>query len=75
MSDDDLRQVESLVRHIGGLLAGKGPQVQAVVLADLAATWLAGHRADNPDTTRALRAEILSLHCAAIRSLVDEESP
>jgi hypothetical protein len=78
MSDDTLQAAESLARTIGGLLYGKGPMVQAAVLADLTATWLAGHRADTPDATRGLRAELLSLHCTAIRKLVrlaDEEVP
>lgn len=78
MNGDDLRQAEGLARYIGGLLYSKGPMVQAAVLVDLTAIWLAGHRTDNPDATLALRAEILSLHCAAIRKLVriaDEEFP
>lgn len=77
MNDDDfLREAERLVRHIGSLLNGKGSKVQAAVLADLTATWLQGHRAGSPDATLSLRAEILSLHCAAVRKLVrlaDEE--
>jgi hypothetical protein len=78
MSDDDvLRQAESLARYIGRVLNGKGPMVQAAVLADLTATWLRGHRTDDAEATQTLRAELLALHCIAIRKLVrlaDEES-
>jgi hypothetical protein len=51
--------------------------VQAAVLADLTATWLRGHRTDDAEATQTLRAELLALHCIAIRKLVrlaDEES-
>jgi hypothetical protein len=77
MSDQVLREAELTARYVGRLLSCKAPQVQAAVLADLTAVWLAGHRTDNPDATRSLRAEILSLHCAAVRRLVtlaDEEA-
>jgi hypothetical protein len=78
MSDDDvLREVERLARYIGPLLNGKGPMVQAAVLADLTATWLRGHRTDDAEATQTLRAELLALHCIAVRKLVilaDEES-
>jgi hypothetical protein len=78
MSDDDvLRQAEGLARYIGGLLHGKDPRVQAAVLADLTATWLRGHRTDDAEATQTLRAELLALHCIAVRKLVilaDEES-
>jgi hypothetical protein len=76
--DDDLHQAERLSRYIGGLLVGKGPKVQAAVLAELTAIWLRGHRTGNPEATRILRAEVLSLHCAVVRTLVaeaDGESP
>lgn len=79
MSDDDLlHRAERLSRRIGGLLAGTGTEVQGVVLADLTAIWLHGHRASDPAATQAFRAEILRLHVDAIRRLVrlaDEESP
>jgi hypothetical protein len=78
MSDDDVpRQAEPLARYIGRVLNGKGPMVQAAVLADLTATWLRGHRTNDAEATQTLRAEILALHCIAVRKLVilaDEES-
>jgi hypothetical protein len=79
MSDEFLHEAQRLAGYIGGLLSGKGSAVQAVVLADLTATWLHGHRAGSPEDTISLRAELLSLHCAAVRKLVrladEEEAP
>ena len=37
------------------LLAGRPAEVQGAILADLTATWLAGHVADSPDQTEEFR--------------------
>jgi hypothetical protein len=56
--------------HIWPLLAGQAPEVQGAALADLLAIWLAGHHvAGDEDATRSLRAELLAMHCAAVRTL------
>ena len=72
MSDDDIMcEIEALSAQIGRLLAGKGSTVQAAVLADLTATWLAGHRTTSgPDATAAFRREIWEHHANAIWRLV-----
>ena len=36
----------ALAQSIKPLLAGKGPEAQGAALADLVATWLAGHHPD-----------------------------
>ena len=71
--DDPLTayEVVELVEVMRPHLAGKSPQVQGAVLADLLAIWLAGHHvADDADATRKMRAEMLALHCQAVRQLV-----
>lgn len=46
MNDDvkrHVRESQELVAKIGALLNGRSSQVAGLVLADLTATWLAGH--------------------------------
>jgi hypothetical protein len=63
-------QVVPIVESIRPLLAGKPPELQGAVLADLLAIWLAGHHvADDEDATRTMRAELLAAHCRAVRQL------
>lgn len=42
-------QAMGIAKSIKPLLAYKGPDVQGAVLAELLATWLAGHRRDMRD--------------------------
>jgi len=69
-TDEELSQAISdgmaLAERIHPLLAGKGSSVQACALADLLATWLAGHYLLGP----AVLDELLADHIAAVRSLV-----
>ena len=68
---DDLETVRTLLNDISSLLAGKPPQVQGAVLADLLARWLAGHiDLDSSSKTDKLREEILREHLDVIRKLV-----
>jgi len=64
MSEPDpemLKQAGALVRRIRPLLAGLGPQVQSLILADLIAEWLAGHRSTkSADDTASYRAHVLN---------------
>jgi hypothetical protein len=63
-------QVAPIVEAIRPLLAGKPPELQAMVLADLLGTWLAGHFIPgDEDATRKLRAELLASHCVGVRQL------
>jgi hypothetical protein len=58
------RDVEHLSNRIKPLLAGKSPELQGAVLADLLALFIAGHHPG-------LREEILLLHIEAVRALVE----
>jgi len=64
-------QVAPLVERIGPILAGKNPSVQGAVLADLVATWVAGHviRGDRT-TTDEMRAKIIECHIQAVREFI-----
>jgi len=63
MSKVHPRDVDRIVETIRPLLAGKPPELQGAVLADLLAMFIAGHHPG-------LREEILTLHIAAVRELV-----
>jgi hypothetical protein len=66
----DPEQVAPIVESIRPLLAGKPPELQAAVLADLLAIWLAGHYVEGDEAaTRKMRAELLAEHCVAVRQL------
>lgn len=53
-----------IVKQIEPLLAGAGPDIQGAVLADLLATWLAGHPAE-------MREDMLQLHLEAMQPLIE----
>jgi hypothetical protein len=64
-------EVMMLVDRIKPLLAGRGPEIQGAVLADLLATWLAGHiKVGDPEETDAMRGELLAMHIDGVRSLI-----
>lgn len=56
-------QIEELTARIKPMLAGYDPAAQSAVLADLLATWIAGHHP-------AVRAEVLRLHDQLVRDLI-----
>ena len=63
--------IKGLVQRIGPILAGHPAPIQGAVLADLLATWLAGHHVPgDQDATRSKRAELLAMHCSTVRQLV-----
>ncbi len=55
-----------LVDKIRPILAGKIPEVQGAVLADLLAMWLAGHHQGGPEVLRTL----LNAHVEHVKRLV-----
>lgn len=64
MSDDDkARLVLEVTEAIKPLLAGKGPDVQGGIIANLAAIWLVGH-------APYMREEVLQGHIKVIRDLM-----
>jgi len=68
----DPQDVEAIVASIRPLLNGQPMEVQGAVLADLLATFLAGHVViGDPEETRALRAGLLDLHIRLVRDLIE----
>jgi hypothetical protein len=71
----DVDQVHDLLREIGYLLTGRPPEVQGAVLADLLATWLAGHvDRKSHGRTKQTRKLLLEMHLEAVRKLVPENA-
>jgi hypothetical protein len=70
MTSDDVDLTRQLYEAIRPLLAGHPPQVQGAVLADLLATWLAGHYADSDADTDRLRETIFAKHSEIVWELV-----
>jgi len=74
-SEERARLVEALSNeiwpHVAPLLAGKEPQVQGAVLADLVARWIAGHFVPGSQwATHRVRERFLNLHIETVRKLV-----
>jgi hypothetical protein len=60
-----------LVRAVTPHFRGKAPEVQGAALADLLATWLAGHVVPGSEAdTEASREAVLQLHLDAVRRLI-----
>jgi hypothetical protein len=71
----DVEAALALTREIAPHLAGKPPQVQGAALADLLATWLAGHLLpEDRHATDELRAALLERHLKAVRRLIPENA-
>jgi len=65
------REITNGVERIKPHLAGRSPEVQGAILADLLAIWLAGHQVEgDPGATRELRGELLAMHLLAVEQLV-----
>jgi hypothetical protein len=63
--EPDPARVMPLIRAVSTMLAGEHPVVQGATLADLLASWLAGHR-----VTPEVRAELLAAHIELVISLI-----
>jgi hypothetical protein len=69
---DEATEAMELVAAIRPLLAGKSEHVQSAVLADLLASWLAGHvMLGDPKETRKVRKQMLKMHLVAVEALID----
>lgn len=67
----ETREVAAAVERIKPHLAGRAPEVQGAILADLLAIWLAGHQvAGDSEATRKLRGAMLAMHLMAVEQLV-----
>jgi xanthine/uracil permease len=73
MQDPDTKaqtiEAQALARTIAPILAGHPPGVQGAALADLLATWLAGHIGSTPEVTATTRNGLLALHIKTVRAL------
>jgi hypothetical protein len=65
-------EVFLIVQDIRPILAGRAPQVQGAVLAELLSLWLASHwLPGEKDRTEELRASLLTTYCALVRKLTE----
>jgi hypothetical protein len=70
--EDEVKEVQFIVKGAGALLMGKSPQVQGAALADLLAMWLAGHLIlGDPKKTKRLREAMIAAHLKVVRDLVE----
>jgi len=68
---DQARAIDRLTQILGGHLRGRPPEEQGAALADLLATWLAGHLVKgDPAATAELRQGLLDMHLAQVAELV-----
>jgi hypothetical protein len=68
---DQAAAVEPIVESIKPLLAGRAPEIQIAVIADLLAIWLHGHQSLDKKLSRQLREELLHRHVEYVRKLVE----
>jgi hypothetical protein len=65
--DPQMRDVAEAIDAIRPHLAGRPPEIQGAVLAELLATYLAGYQGN---AAEALREELLAHHVATVRELI-----
>lgn len=70
-----MTEADSVTEQIRPLLAGRGPVVQSVILADLTAAWIAGHLLHDGGEVEAretakLRDDILDHYVRLVRQLI-----
>lgn len=64
-------EIRNAVERIKPHLAGRSPEVQGAILAELLSIWLAGHQVEgDSDATRKLRGEVLAVHLVGVEQLV-----
>ena len=73
MTDKEARTIEETVASIKPLLAGKAPNVQGVILADLTALWMSGHIVApfNDDKQRKVWRQLLNMHATKVMELTE----
>jgi hypothetical protein len=69
-TDDDLDVAHVLIEAISKTLAGHPSRIQGCTLADLLATWLAGHILTSPGDTNVMREQLLQNHLVTVRRLI-----
>ena len=73
-----VQQVGDLTRRIAPILSGQSPPIIGGALAQLLASWLAGHVVvDDQKATDSLRSDLLDMHFEAVLSLIpmNERNP
>lgn len=71
MTDPRVDAVRLAVEKIHPILAGKGREVQGAVIADLLASWLAGHQAvEEGIDIEVERERVLTAFLAFVRQLI-----
>jgi hypothetical protein len=72
MSDQpDVLELDPVIEAMHKLLGGRPPELQGPILADLLATWLAGHFAgEDRRATERMREEMLARHVCIVRTLI-----
>jgi hypothetical protein len=69
-------EVFAIVQRVRPLLAGKPPQIQGAVLADLTATFIGGYGVvGNAEATDVLRDELLKMHVDTVKRLIPVNAP
>lgn len=73
---DPVDQVMVIVDAVRPLLRGKRPEIVGAALAELLATWVAGHFVPGSrGETIEIRASLLSQHLRAVAELVEAADP
>ncbi len=70
MEHEQALKAQPIVKSIHPLLAGQPPEIQSAVIADLLATFLAGHFAATEERTAAARENILEVVLGLVRELI-----
>jgi hypothetical protein len=72
MPSEQANEVLALVGEIRPLLAGRSPEVQGGVLADLLAMYIAGYvQLGDPEATKRMRELVLEMHIVGVKALID----
>lgn len=76
MSDENgrniLDQVQPAVDSMSAILAGRPPDIQSVILADLLAMWLCGFVVmSDPGATKRIRDRMLARHMKLVVDLIE----
>ena len=65
------KESDEIVARISPLLAGVNPIVQGLVIADLFALFISGHRGDDRQQVAALREKLIASHLELVDSLLE----
>lgn len=70
--EEQFKEAPEIAERIYPMLAGLHPTVQGAIIADLTATWIAGHVVEgNPQDTEKLRKFLFEQHIRLTSSLIE----